>query len=69
MEIQRKQRYASKCKSKEIVDLIVALAPQAQARIKILEKLPALEPPEQEDTESFKSVSRLMLHGFPHREL
>ncbi|EIW66575.1 hypothetical protein TREMEDRAFT_70139 [Tremella mesenterica DSM 1558] len=29
-------------------------APQAQARIKILEKLPELEPPEQEDSESFK---------------
>lgn len=32
------------------------IAAQAQARIKILEKLPDLEPPEEEDTESFKSV-------------
>jgi hypothetical protein len=31
-----------------------AVAAQAQARIKILEKLPDLEPPEEEDTESFK---------------
>lgn len=30
------------------------LAAQAQARIKILEKLPELETPETEDTESFK---------------
>lgn len=30
------------------------LAAQAQARIKILEKLPDLEAPETEDTESFK---------------
>jgi ATP-binding cassette subfamily F protein 3 len=29
-------------------------APQAQSRIKILEKLPELEPPEEEDNESFK---------------
>lgn len=29
-------------------------APQAQARIKILEKLPELEPPEEDDSESFK---------------
>lgn len=29
-------------------------APQAQSRIKILEKLPELEPPEAEDNESFK---------------
>lgn len=29
-------------------------APQAQSRIKILEKLPELEPPEEEDSESFK---------------
>jgi ATP-binding cassette, subfamily F, member 3 len=55
--------------SKEIVDLVVMLAPQAQARIKVLEKLPVLEPPEQDDTESFKSVSPLMLRSFPHREL
>jgi len=31
-------------------------AAQAQARIKILEKLPDLEPPETEDTESFKYI-------------
>jgi len=37
-----------------LADFVVPLAPQAQARIKILEKLPQLEPPEQEDTESFK---------------
>jgi ATP-binding cassette subfamily F protein 3 len=29
-------------------------APQAQSRIKILEKLPELEPPEEDDSESFK---------------
>ncbi|KAJ7585676.1 P-loop containing nucleoside triphosphate hydrolase protein [Mycena floridula] len=29
-------------------------APQAQSRIKVLEKLPDLQPPEQEETESFK---------------
>ena len=29
-------------------------APQAQSRIKILEKLPVLEPPEEDDSESFK---------------
>lgn len=29
-------------------------APQAQSRIKILEKLPELEPPEEEDSESFR---------------
>lgn len=32
-------------------------APQAQSKIKILEKLPDLEPPEAEESESFKCVS------------
>lgn len=35
-------------------DLAFTAAAQAQARIKILEKLPDLEPPEAEDKESFK---------------
>lgn len=33
---------------------VLCVAPQAQARIKVLEKLPVLEPPEVEDTESFR---------------
>ncbi len=34
-------------------------APQAQSKIKVLEKLPVLEPPEEDDSETFKYVSWL----------
>lgn len=63
MEVQRKSRLVSDGRvvttvpnlTVSIVDS--AAAPQAQSKIKVLEKLPVLEPPEEDDSETFKYVS------------
>ena len=49
MAIQRKQRSVQLTRRR-----FSRAAPQAQSRIKILEKLPVIEPPEKDESESFK---------------